>query len=596
MLAALLLAPAKAPPVDVSPHLALATGLLWLVTACLVGFFVARPALWRRLWLERVDPRPAGLFRVVFGVVVLWTLLDLIPLLRFLFTDEGMWLPKLARRHYGGELRGLWDDEHGFEHWWSIFPALWGKFSLFHFRADPPFVHAVFALTCASVTAMILGVKTRLTTLTSWFLVNTIYSYSPIFFSGGDTVIRCFLFLGLLSRWGEAYSLDAWWRRKRELLGGAAQVPALRKIPAWPLRLMMLQLAIIYCATGVLKAGRMWFDGTALFYALSLDHFYRHPFQIRVATFLHMIGALPLATWITKAWETLFPLALVGAALRVHERERLAGIWPVEARWRRLASYAMVAAIVLAVAYLGGLTALYFFDPAEAPWPLTKEQAQALVTASLPLAFAALVGVYLWVRARRPRAHAWVLRWLCGKRLWLGIGLVMHLAIDVMMNVGTFVQVMIAVYIPWLTGAELDASWRAIMSRPLAPGEGGRPKRTRAWEALILEPLDRLRHRAPRPAYVVHHHPDDASVRRAALLRCWDLGGRVTFAEDPTTPPEALRVQVPGEPAPRDGAAAGRALVAILPGFWWMYPWCLAPGLRTLAGRVVLRTFSMRQA
>jgi hypothetical protein len=33
----------------------------------------------------------------------------------------------------------------------------------------------------------------------------------------------------------------------------------------------------------------------------------------------------------------------------------------------------------------------------------------------------------------------------------------MHVGIDVFMNVGTFVQVMLAVYIAWLSGAELDA-------------------------------------------------------------------------------------------------------------------------------------------
>lgn len=594
MLAALLLAPAKGPPVDVSAHLTLATGLLWLATACLVGFFVVRPELWRRLWLGRVDPRPAGLFRIVFGIVVLWTLLDLIPLIRFLFTDEGLWLPKLARKHYGGELRRLWDEEHGFEHWWSIIPALWGKFSLFHLRADPPFVHAVFALTFASVTAMILGIRTRLATLVSWFLVNTIYSYSPIFYSGGDTVIRCFLFLGLLTRWGEAYSLDAWWRRKKEILAGAARLPALRKIPAWPLRLMMLQLAIIYCATGALKAGLTWVDGTALFYALSLDHFYRHPAEIRVATFLHMIGALPLATWITKIWETLFPLALIGLALRAFEREKLAGVWPAAAAWRRWLSYALVATVALVLAYLAGLAAFYFYRPEEAPWPLSKEQAQAIATTIGLVGPALLLGAYLWIRARAPRAHAWALQWLCGKRLWLGIGVVMHLVIDVMMNVGTFVQVMLAVYIPWLTGAELEATWRTLMSRPLAPGEGARPRRAKPWKQSLLGPLDRLRYRAPRPSYVLYHHPDDASIRRAALVRCWDLGGRLTFEPDPSLTSGALAVQVPGEASRRAGAPAGRALVAILPGFWWLYPWCLLPGLRTLAGRVVLRTFELR--
>ncbi|MCY1011219.1 hypothetical protein OV079_37805 [Nannocystis pusilla] len=593
MLAALL-APAKAPAVDLSAHMSLATGALWLGLGCAVAFFLVRPELWRRLWLERVDPRPAGLFRIVFGVVVLWTLLDLIPLLRFLFTDEGLWLPAMARKNYGGELRRLWDPEYGFESWWSVVPALWAKFSLFHLRADPAFVWAVFGLTCASVTAMILGVKTRLSTLLSWFLVNTFYSYSPVFYSGGDTVLRVFLFLGLLTRWGEAYSLDAWWRRKRELLGGSLVVPALRKIPAWPLRLMMLQLAIIYCATGALKSGLTWFDGTALYYALSLDHFYRHPVQIQIATFLHWIGFLPLSTWVTKAWETLFPLALVGVALRRFEREVSAGTWPKVQAWRRLLSYALIAAVVGVLAYVGGLTAWYYYSPGEAPVAITRQQAQALVVAGV-LAFPALLlGAYSWLRARRPRAHAWVLRWLCGKRLWLGLGVVMHLVIDVAMNVGTFVQVMLAVYIPWLSASELDAVWRTLMSRPLGEGEGDRPKHKPGWKASLLRPLDRLRYRGPREPYVVHHAADEASIRRVALLRMWDLGARLRFETDPSVPAGALVIVTPDVKTRQAGAEAGRALVPILPGFWWLYPWCLAPGLRTLAGRVVLRTFELR--
>ena len=206
----------------------------------------------------------------------------------------GLWLPAMARRNYGGEFRTLWDAEHGLEHWYDWLLALYYRFSLFHIRADPPFVYGVFAATLAAVTLMILGIKTRVSTIVSWFLVNSIYGYSPIFFSGGDTVLRVFLFLGMLTRWGEAYSLDSWWRRKRELLAGASQLPPLRLIPAWPLRIMMLQLAIIYCATGALKSGHTWMDGTALFFALNLDHFYRHPAQIQLVTFLQSIWALPL--------------------------------------------------------------------------------------------------------------------------------------------------------------------------------------------------------------------------------------------------------------------------------------------------------------
>ena len=217
-----------------------------------------------------------------------------------------------------------------------------------------------------------------------------------------------------------------------------------------------------------------------------------------------------------------------------------------------------------------------------------------IATAACLTAPALLAGVLLALRAYRPRGYAWTLQWLFGKRLWLGIGAMMHAVIDVLMNVGLFVQVMFAIYIPWLSGAELDAVWRTLMSRPLRPGEGSRPLRKQAWRRALLGPIDRLRFRAPREQYRIFHHPEEASVRRVALVRCWDLGGRVAFEADASVGSGALQVQVPGEAARRVGAAAGGALAAVLPGFWWLYPWSHVPGLGRLAGGVVLRTFGLR--
>ena len=591
LLALLALAPPdKPPPVDVSAHIDVATIVLWLILGLGLAFFAVRPELWRRLFLDRVDPRPAGLLRIVFGIVVLWTMVDLIPIGRFLFTDEGLWLPKMARRNYSGEFRTIWDPEHGVAHWYDWFLALWYRFSLFHIRADPPFVWTIYTLCIITTTMMILGIKTRITTILSWFFVNTIYIYSPIFYSGGDTVVRVYLFLGMLTRWGEAYSLDAWWARKKAVLRGASEIPPLKPIPAWPLRLMMLQLAIIYCATGALKSGHTWLDGTALFFALNLDHFYRHPAQIQLVTFLQMIWVLPLSTWITRIWETAFPLAVMGAAINAFERDKAAGVWPQTPTWRRIISYLCIAGVFAGLSYIAGITAMYFYDPAFGPWKINKPQA-AVLFSILAVAIPAVgVGLYLLLRRYKPRIHRFVLKWLLGKRLWLSVGIIMHVGIDLLMNVGTFVQVMIAVYIAWLSGPELDAIWHWIVSKPQAPGTGTRPLRAKRWQAVLLAPIDRLRYRKPPVPYTVCHATDDPSIRHAALLRMWDLSDRLAFSADPTVAPLRLCVETPGLGRLYD-ANAGRALIRLLPGFWWMYPWCLIPGISRLCGWLVVRTF-----
>jgi hypothetical protein len=602
------------PEVDVSAHLPQVSWLILAAIGLLIAFFIVRPELWRRMLFQRVDPRPAGLMRIVFGTVVMVTFVDLLgphgPLdesvARFLFTDEGMWLTDMARKTYGGQTATLWDPEHGFEHWYDAFKVMWGKFSILHFRSDPPFVWTVYATMLVSIGLMILGVWTRWTTILAWVLVESVYRYSPVFYTGGDTVVRVFMFLGMFVQWGEAYSVDGWLRRRKAILRGASEIPPLRLIPAWPLRMMMLQLAIIYCATGLLKSGNTWANGTALYYSLNLDHFYRWP-QMGFVGFAHYIGVLPVLTVLVHWWEILFPVGLIGAAVNAWERERAAGTWPRAAAWRRWIGYALFLGAWGIGAYIAGIGA-HYYAPQELLESLRMNRPTLVVVtiavmAALPLV---LVGVYLLLRAKLPRVHTFMRHWLLGKRFWLVVGFGMHVNIDLGMNVGTFANVMTAVYFAWLSGDEIEAFWRYCFSRPLRPGEGGRSLRQvtrkraflraieRLWLRVVVIPLDRLRYRRPGPPVVVLHHPGDASVRRAALLRLWDLGSRLEFQAAPDVSPEHLLVRMPGDKATRSGVRAGHALIRVMPGLWWMRGLRHVPGLSAACGLVALKILRQR--
>jgi hypothetical protein len=581
------------------PHLGLATNFGLAIIALVGLFFVIRPELWVRLWFDRVDPRPAGLMRIGFGFVVLWTFTDLLAphhgldysVARFLFTDEGIWLTDMARNNYGGDLAKVWDPRHGFEHWYDVFHVAWGRGSFLHFRSDPPFVFGVYTAMCISLVLMILGVWTRWTTILSWILVESVYRYSPLFYTGGDTVTRVFLFLGMFAQWGQAYSIDSWRRNRRVVLHGkSTTMPPLRPIAAWPMRLMMLQLAIIYCATGLLKSGNTWADGTALFFSLNLDHFYRWP-QTQVVTIVHYLGVLPLTTVLVRWWEALFPLALIGAAINVFERERRSGAWPLAAAWRRYSSYAALAAAWGLGAYLVGLGAFYYIPDGVLP-PALGNRSIVVFTGVSAAILPVCVAAYHVSRAFLPRVFDFVRLWLLGKRFWLVIGFGMHIGIDVGMNVGTFAEVMMAVYLAWLSGPEIDAFWRYTMSRPLVPGEGARPLRKKTWRGRIRGVFDRLRYRAPGRRYVVFHHPDEPSIRRAALLRFWDLGERLEFVADEDVPSETLHLRPEGGASMLAGSEAARWLVRIFPGLWCMRPFRRAT--RGLVGGLALRILRQR--
>jgi hypothetical protein len=433
------LTPARA--TDVVTLLALAS----LVLAA--AFFVLRPELWRRLWLVRVDPRPVALTRIAFGLVVLWGFVALAGDARVLFSDEGMWLPEQARARFGGGLR----------------------LTLLHLWSPPSLVFALYALMLVALALMTLGLWTRWTTLAAWGLVLQIQRYQFMHYSGADLVIANFLFLGLLSGWGEAYSLDRWRRRR------AGTDTDHRLIPAWPMRLMMLQLVLIYCATGLLKRGELWANGEALYYALNLDHFYRIPAHAMVA-WLQATGVLPVLTHLVRWWEVLFPLALVGVGLRGYEADRRAGRWRVPPAWRRRLSWLVAGGVWLLLAVAAGLVAVYHGPPGSTP--VGSPRRQLAVTALIVVIPIVVVPVYRLIR-RRPGLHAALLQWVLGKRVWLVAGLLLHLGIDLFINVGTFAELMLAVYVVWLTPAELDAA-RAFLGLAPRPAAEAVALRTRA--------------------------------------------------------------------------------------------------------------------
>jgi len=637
----LLLALAKKKEVDVSAHIEVATQYLWVALALIVAFFVLRPELWRRLWFQRIDARGPALARICLGITLVWTFFDLMVFDgEWLFTDQGLFMTDMARKNYGGKLRTLWDAEHGFEHWYDIFLVLTDRWTVLYVRSDPPFVYALFGLLFVFGTMMTIGLFTRVSTVLSWLLMLQLYNYNPIYYTGGDTVLRVMLFLGMFVDWGQVYSVDAWRRRRKAILGGAEQVPAPKRIAVWPIRLMMIQLACIYCATGILKSGKTWANGTALYYALNLDHFYRIP-AFTLYAWADKLYITRIMTVVVHWWEMLFPLVFVGEFLRAYDKDQDRGEWigPVprwtlygiglagsviavwsaptwaktaplfvlaaliyaDRRWLdkpdtsgkgalpwliRVASWACLASFVAIGAYFAYLGIHYYYNPPEniPAWLQDKQLVGKLATAAtvaVPLLFVSIIVI---LRTWAPRAYRIVRDWLLGKRLWLTLGVMLHIGIDLTLNVGTFVQVMLAVYPIWMGAADVEVMWRYLMWRPAKPGEGGRPSRPAGKLGRVASyfaaPIQRARYRIKRPSWTVIHSPSEAAIRRAALLRCWDIGERLEYEAGEAG--EALVLRSP-EGKRVEGNAAGRELISLLPGLWWLWPIGMFPGMGRVA-------------
>ncbi|AKF03886.1 HTTM domain-containing protein [Sandaracinus amylolyticus] len=163
----------------------------------------------------------------------------------------------------------------------------------------------VYGVAVASALAMVLGVFSRTSTLVLAMALSQLAAILPQADRGIDAVLRNALFLLACSGCGRALSIDAWREHGRWL-------PDVR-IPAWPRRLIVVQLLWMYFSAGVHKSQLTWWppgDFAALYVVLSDPHFASYDFSSWLA---HVYPLTQLATAATMAFEIGAPV--MGLAL-----------------------------------------------------------------------------------------------------------------------------------------------------------------------------------------------------------------------------------------------------------------------------------------
>jgi hypothetical protein len=124
------------------------------------------------------------------------------------------------------------------------------------------FQSLLFILAGISASALLIGYKTRVFTIFSWFLTISLLSRNPYILSGGDLIISLMLFIGIFLPWGARYSFDSIFNN---YLGISKKVSNLATLA------YICQISFIYLFSGLLKDGSAWrIDGTAIYYALNI--------------------------------------------------------------------------------------------------------------------------------------------------------------------------------------------------------------------------------------------------------------------------------------------------------------------------------------
>lgn len=243
----------------------------------------------RRFWLGEYDAVAVARMRIAFGAIVLWDLLERLRDFHTFYTDRGL---VTAADHAG--LAG------GVESW-----------SILHVVSSPGGVAVLWAIAIAAFVGLTVGLYTRACNLVGWLLLLSIQRHIPYILDGADLVERVIGFWLLFVDSGAALSLDVRFGRRR---------PALT-VPAFPVRLVQLQLAAIYLFTALYKINDVWLGGTAMMRVLHMHEFVRpwslplvhYPTLLRLLTYVVPPTEITIALLLVTPWRATRRLALVAA-------------------------------------------------------------------------------------------------------------------------------------------------------------------------------------------------------------------------------------------------------------------------------------------
>ncbi len=253
---------------------------------------------WHEFFHAPQDTRVCAAVRIAFAALTLLNLAALYPDLDLWFTEQGV-LPAAASQRIG--------ESYG----WSL---------LWQFPDTSAVVHACFWLLVGHTGLLLVGLLSRFNALLVLVWLISFHNRNVQIIEGEDFVFRLLALFLVLMPCGASWSVDAWLRRCWRGTDQPASPLASHLAPAWGLRLLQIQMAVIFLSAGLHKLGtEEWFGGTALYYISRLDDYF---------------GKFPIPTWL---FDTPWSVALLTWSVVLGELLVPVFIWFRETRRAALA-------------------------------------------------------------------------------------------------------------------------------------------------------------------------------------------------------------------------------------------------------------------
>jgi hypothetical protein len=207
---------------------------------------------WNQFFFKEQSPLPIALFRIIYSILVIITLILLRP---------------------------DWSNWYGAHAWLSLPTALklepGHRLNLFAIiPQSDAWIEALFWLSLSSAALLTVGLFTRINSILVFVCLTSIQQRNLYILHGGDTFLRLAGFFLIFAPAGAALSLDHVIRTRR----GKESRNYIQARSPWAQRMIQLQLSLIYLVAFLLKIkSAPWLQGTALFYVYYLDELRRFP-------------------------------------------------------------------------------------------------------------------------------------------------------------------------------------------------------------------------------------------------------------------------------------------------------------------------------
>lgn len=230
--------------------------------------------------LEKIfacDLRSLALLRVTIAYILLADWWNRVENFQAFMTEQGLFPRQTLLELYGS-------------------PYIW---SLYHIATGDWWQWTLTWINLFFILGLFVGYRTRFFTIGCWILQLSIQAKNPILMQSGDVLLRIILFLGIFLPWAGRYSVDSALSKESKPI----------RIFTYTTMALCLQALYVYVAGVFLKNGDMWrVDGTAVYYALNLDHF-STPFGKMILKL--PIEVLKLMNFSVLGWELIAPILLL---------------------------------------------------------------------------------------------------------------------------------------------------------------------------------------------------------------------------------------------------------------------------------------------